>query len=168
MCLAGQVLPLLDTRRTGHQVFTVLTLDIFCLLLFHITKEKKKKKREHSEDELPQSSQSSSELQVKPSPPCQVTQSWGKVQFSEVHVPGCSIFLKFHQRNRKRQHLSGSSSLTLGLPQPHFWCATKKVFSDTMTTRSHTPAWPKGNIGTRAHSNQRLGNFREKKKKILF
>lgn len=79
--------PLLDTRRIGHQVFTALTLDSFCLLLIHITKEKKKK-REHSEDQVPQSSQSSSELQVKPSPTCQATHSWGKVQFSEVHVPG--------------------------------------------------------------------------------
>lgn len=42
MCLAGQVLPLLDTRRIGHQVFTVLTLDSFCLLLFHLTKGKKR------------------------------------------------------------------------------------------------------------------------------
>lgn len=40
MCLAGQVLPLLDTRRIGHQVFTVLTLDRF-VYYYSILQKKK-------------------------------------------------------------------------------------------------------------------------------
>lgn len=158
MCLAGQVLPLLDTR-IGHQVFTVLTLDSFCLLLFHITKGK----RDHSEDKLPQSSQSSSELSHMPGN----THSWGEK--GPVLWGACSrlnfhsVFLKFHQRNRKHQDLSRSSSLSLGLSHPHFWCATK-LFYDMMATRSHTPAWPKRNIlGLVSTTIRDLGTSGEKK-----
>lgn len=111
--------PLLDTRRIGHQVFTALTLDSFCLLLIHITKEKKKENtvriRYHRVPKAVQNCRSN------PLPHARLHTAEERSNSLRCMFQAHSrIFLKFHQRNRKHRQLSRSSSLSLGLSQPYF------------------------------------------------